>query len=125
MGNRDGLVPFFSNNTPLVPGTEATSGVTATRHSMSTNGQLLIRASFRFENNPTTYAGIFRGFNNRIIELLISSQESVPELPGTGLISIDNDYGIADDGTAYYSATLGANRVFYKHAPSEDGGGVE
>jgi len=120
LGNRDGLTPFFSNNTPLVMGTEATSGVTATRHSLTTNGQVLIRASFRFENDPITYAGIFRGFNNRIIELLISSKESVPDLPGTGTISIDGDYGIADDGTAFYSATLGVNRVFYKHPPSED-----
>jgi len=120
LGNRDGVVPFFSNNTPLVAGTEATSGVTATRHSMSTNGQLLIRASFRFENEPITYAGIFRGFNNRITELLISSKETVPELPGTGLISIDGDYGIADDGTAFYSATLGSNRVFFKHPASDE-----
>lgn len=120
LGNRDGVVPFLTNNTPLVAGTEATGGITVTRHSMSTNGQLLIRAAFRFDNNPITYTGIFRGFNNRIVEMLISSQESVPELPGNGLIAIDADFGIADDGTAYYSATLGANRVFYRHPPAED-----
>jgi hypothetical protein len=120
LGDRDGVRLFFANSTPLVLGTEATSGVTATRHSLTTSGQMLIRASFRYEGDPVTYAGIFRGFNNRIIEMLISSKESVPELPGTGLINIDGDYGIADDGTAYYSATLGSNRVFYRHPPSED-----
>ena len=120
LGDRNGVTPFFSNNTILVAGTEATSGVTATRHSLSTNGQVLVRASFRFENDPLTYAGIFRGYNNRIVELLIHNRDSVPELSGTGTISIDGDYGIADDGTAFYSATLGSNRVFFKHPPSED-----
>ncbi len=120
LGDRNGVIPFFSNNTILVAGTEATSGVTATRHSLSTSGQVLIRASFRFENDSNTYAGIFRGFNNRITELLIHNRDSIPELPGTGTISIDGDYGIADDGTAYYSATLGTNRVFFKQAPTEE-----
>ncbi|MBM3763185.1 MAG: hypothetical protein FJW36_23445 [Acidobacteria bacterium] len=119
LGNRDGLVPFFSNNTVLVPGTEATFGVTTTRHSLTADGQILIRASFRFENEPVTYAGIFRGFNNRIQELLISSKDNPAELPGTGTINIDGDYGIANDGTAYYSVTRGAVRVFYRHKASE------
>lgn len=120
IGDRSGITPFFSNNTPLVAGTEATSGVTATRHSLSTNGQLLIRASFRFENDTNTYAGIFRGFNGRITELLLHSRDSIPDLPGVGTISIDGDYGIADDGTAFYSATLGSNRIFFKHRAGED-----
>ncbi len=120
LGDKSGVTPFFSNNTPLVSGTEATSGVTATRHSLTTNGQILVRASFRFENDPNTYAGIFRGYGGRITELLLHSRDPLPELPGTGLISVDGDYGIADDGTAYYSATLGSNRVFFKHAPAED-----
>lgn len=120
LGDRTGVTPFFSNNTPLVVGTEATSGVTVTRHSLTTTGQLLIRASFRFENDPNTYAGIFRGFNGRIAELLLHSRDPLPDLPGAGLISVDGDYGISDDGTAYYSATLGTNRVFYKHAPGEE-----
>lgn len=120
LGDKSGVTPFFSNNTPLVTGTEATSGVTATRHSLTTNGQILVRASFRFENDPNTYAGIFRGFSGRITELLLHSRDPLPDLPGTGLISVDGDYGIADDGTAYYSATLGSNRVFFKHPPGED-----
>ena len=120
MGDRNGVTPFFANSTPLVSGTEATSGVTATRHSLSTNGQLLIRASFRFENDTNTYAGIFRGFNGRITELLLHSRDSIPELPGVGTISIDGDYGIADDGTAFYSATLGSNRIFFKHPAGEE-----
>ena len=120
MGDRNGVTPFFANSTPLVSGTEATSGVTATRHSLSTNGQLLIRASFRFENDTNTYAGIFRGFNGRITELLLHSRDSIPDLPGVGTISIDGDYGIADDGTAFYSATLGSNRIFFKHPAGQE-----
>lgn len=120
LGDRNGLTPFFSNNTILVPGTEATSGVTATRHSLSRSGNILIRASFRYEGDPTTYAGIFRGFNNRIIEMLISSRDNPSELPGTGLITIDGDFGIADDGTAFYSAQRGGVRVFYRHPPSQN-----
>lgn len=120
LGTRDGLVPFFANNTVLVAGTEATSGVTATRNSLTTNGQLLIRASFRFEGDPNTYAGIFRGFNNRITEMLISTKDNPTDLPGTGAISVDGDYGIADDGTAVYSVTRGAVRIFYRHPAGGD-----
>lgn len=120
LGTRDGLRPFFSNNTVLIQGTEASSGVTATRHSLTTNGQILIRASFRFEGDATTYAGIFRGYNNRISELLLSTQDNPAELPGTGAITVDGDYGISDDGTAFYSATRSGVRVFYRHAAGED-----
>ncbi|MFN8685789.1 MAG: Ig domain-containing protein [Acidobacteriota bacterium] len=120
LGDRNGLTPFFSNNTVLAAGTEATSGVTATRHSLTTGGNVLIRASFRYEGDPTTYAGIFRGFNNRIVEMLISSRDNPSDVPGTGAITVDGDYGIAEDGTAFYSVTRAGIRVVYRHPPSQE-----
>ena len=104
LGDRNGLTPFFSNSTVLAAGTEATSGVTATRHSLTTGGNVLIRASFRYEGDPVTYAGIFRGFNNRIVEMLISSRDNPSDVPGTGAITVDGDYGIAEDGTVESSS---------------------
>jgi hypothetical protein len=121
LGDRNGVTPILSNNTPIVFGTEATSGIVATRHSLSSNGQMLIRANFRFENDPTGYVGIFRGYNFRFLELLVSSKDRLPELSNSGAApSIDGDFGIADDGTAYYSATVSGVRGFYRHPPSAE-----
>jgi hypothetical protein len=119
LGDRNGLVPILSNNTPIIFGTEATSSIIATRHSLTSNGQMLIRANFRFENDPATYTGIFRGYNFRFLELLISSKDRLPELgSATAVPTIDADFGIADDGTAYYSATANGIRAFYRHRPA-------
>ena len=119
LGDKDGVIPFFSNNTPLTL-TEATSGIVTSRNSYTSGGQMLLRANFRFADNPINYVGLFRGYNNRITELLVSTQETIPELGTTGTFNVDGDFGIADDGTAYYSLTLGANRIYYKHPPSAD-----
>jgi hypothetical protein len=120
LGNADGLLPFFSNNTVLIPGTEASNSVVITRNSLTSGGQTLFRAAFRFEGDPTNYTGIFRGFNNRISELLLSTRDNPAELPGTGAITIDGDFGISDDGVAVYSAQRGGVRVFYRHPPGGD-----
>jgi hypothetical protein len=113
IGNRDGVIPYFSNNTPLTD-TIATGNIFITRNSLTSGGQMIVRATFRFENDPVTYTGLFRGFNNRIMEILVSTKDQLPEL-GAGTITIDNDFGIADDGTAFYSLSLGSNRIYYRH----------
>ncbi len=117
LGTKDGVIPFFSNNNPLTD-TIATGNIFITRNSMSSGGQMIVRATFRFENDPVTYTGLFRGFNNRIMEILVSTKDAVPEL-GNGTITIDNDFGIANDGTAFYSLSLGANRIYFRHPASQ------
>ncbi|MEO7652694.1 MAG: Ig-like domain-containing protein [Bryobacteraceae bacterium] len=111
-GTRDGLEPFLNNNVPL-GATEAVSGLFITRNSYTSTGSAMVRANFRFENNTTTYSGLFRGSRGQVNELLISTKDTLPELGGP--LTVDADFGIAADGTAYYSVTSGANRIFYKH----------
>lgn len=113
LGDVSGIVPFFTNNTPLTD-TVATANIAITRNSLTSDGQMIVRATFRFENDPTTYTGLFRAYNYRITELLVATNESLPEL-GTGTFTIDGDFGIANDGTAFYSLSLGSNRIYYKH----------
>jgi hypothetical protein len=116
LGDRNGVIPFFSNNQPL-EATIATGGIVVTRNSMSSTGQMIVRATFRFEDDPVTYTGLFRAYNFKIMELLVSTKERLPEL-GTAAFNVDGDFGIADDGTAYYALSLGANRIIYRHPPS-------
>jgi hypothetical protein len=111
VGTRDGLTPFLNNNIPL-GGTEATSGLFITRNSYTSSGWASVRASFRFTGETTTYTGLFRGLDNAD-EMLVSSRDTLPELPGA--ITVDGDFGIAADGTAFYSVTSGTVRVFYRH----------
>ena len=112
VGTRDGLQPFLSQNIPL-GGTEAVSGLFITRNSYTSSGWAIVRASFRYPNEAApNYTGLFRGAGNAD-EMLLSTRDTLPEMPGA--FSIDADFGIADDGTAFYSATSGSMRVFYRH----------
>jgi hypothetical protein len=111
IGTREGLEPFLSNNMPLA-GTEATAGLFITRNSYTSSGWSMVRANFRFPNETTTYAGLFRGAGNAG-EMLVSTKETLPEVPGT--FTIDGDFGIAGDGTAFYGVTSGSLRIFYRH----------
>lgn len=116
VGSVDGVVPFFTNNTPLTD-TIATANIAVTRNSLTSDGQMIVRATFRFENDPVTYTGLFRAYNYRVTDLLVATNEALPEL-GTGTFTIDGDFGIANNGTAFYSLSLGSNRIYYKHPPS-------
>src|SRR5262249_2766512 len=61
---------------------------------------------------PVNYVGLFRGAG-RVDDMLVSTKDTVPEL--SGAFTIDSDFGIAGDGTAFYSLTSGPARVFYRH----------
>jgi hypothetical protein len=111
-GRRDDLRPYVNVNTPLGE-TEGTNSIVITRNSMTDSGWVLLRATFRYLNNPITYTGLFRGLGDDIYDLVVSTADSVEGIPNG--FSIDGDFGIANDGTAYYSLTQGANRVFYRH----------
>jgi hypothetical protein len=111
LGTRDGVEPFLSNNVPL-GNTEAVSGINITRNSHTSAGWTLVRANFRFPAETVTFTGIFRGLGNAS-EMLVSTKDTVPEMPGA--FTVDADFGIAGDGTAFYSLTSGSTRVFYRH----------
>lgn len=115
LGNHTGVANHLSNNTPLLPGVEATSGMILNRNSFNANGYSLLRANFRFELNPTGYTGLFLGVDGRYLDVLVSTQDRVPEL--NGAFTVDADFGVDGKGTAYYGLTAGANRALYKHAP--------
>ncbi len=110
-GTSAGLQPFLNNNVPLGE-TEATSGLYITRNSHTSTGWTTVRGNFRYENNTNTYVGLFRG-SRLVNEMLVNTRDTLPEFAGT--MTIDTDFGIADNGTAVYSITAGAMRVFYKH----------
>ncbi|MFO0367359.1 MAG: hypothetical protein ACK55F_22080 [Acidobacteriota bacterium] len=114
-GDRNGVFPVFSNNTPL-GATEATGNIFITRNSLASSGAVLVRATFRFENNPVTYTGLFRSYDQRDYELLVSTADRFDPF-GTAAFTVDNDFGIAADGAAYYSLSQGANRVWFRHLP--------
>jgi hypothetical protein len=112
IGHRGEILPHISNNTPLA-GNEATSALVLNRCSLNDKGWSIVRANFRFENNPITYNGLFLGANGRYNDLLISTQETLPGI--TGAFTIDGDFGVDGSGAAVYSVTAGANRVVFRH----------
>jgi hypothetical protein len=111
IGTVEGLDPYINNNVPL-GATEATSGLFITRNSYTSTGYVIVRANFRFPNDPTNYVGLFRGLKQNW-ELLLSTQDMLPELASP--FTIDSDFGIAGDGTAFYSATSSSSRIFFRH----------
>ncbi len=110
LGTRDGVEPFLNNNVPLGE-TEAVSSLFITRNSYTSDGLALVRANFRFPNETPTYTGIFRK-TGKVIESLVSTKDALDEVPSP--FSIDGDFGIAADGTAFYSVTSGSMRIFYR-----------
>jgi hypothetical protein len=117
LGDSTGLHNHLSNNTPLLAGTEATSGMFITRNSFNDPGYSLVRANFRYELNNTGYTGLFIGYEGKYFDLLLSTKDAPEGV--TGAFSIDGDFGIDGKGTAYYSVTAGTNRIFYRHAQGE------
>ena len=106
-----GVQSFLSNNVPLGV-TEATSGLFINRNSLSSTGWKMVRSNFRFVNTTATLSGLFRG-QTSADELLINTSDKLAEISAG--FSIDSDFGIAADGTAFYGVTNGAVRVFYRH----------
>ena len=119
VGDKSGVVPFLANTAPLA-GTENGNNFFLTRNSYTSSGWVLVRASYRVPgSNPVVNGvGLFRGYGDRLTELLVSNLDTFPGLgtpaPNT-LPNIDNDFGITDDGVAYYTVSLGANRILFRH----------
>ncbi len=93
-------------------GTEGTSGIQIPRISPSSGGWVLVRASFRFPGQPQVYQGLFRGFGERVTELLLWDGRAVGDFPRG--YTIDYDFGINNDGVAYYSLSNQGRRIFYR-----------
>ena len=111
-GDKSGLQPFLSTNAPLA-GTEGANGIFVSRNSYTPSGWVLVRATFRFPGTTPTLTGLFRGYGNGITELLVHSGESLPGF--TGALNIEGDFGVTDDGVAYYAVSSGAQRTIFKH----------
>lgn len=107
-----GLAPYINNNVPL-GAVEATNGLFVTRNSHTSANSTIVRANFRFENITTQYTGLFRSLRDPVWENLVNTREALPDIASP--FTIDADFGIASNGTAVYSVTNGANRVFYRH----------
>jgi hypothetical protein len=116
IGDKDGVRNHLSNNTPLA-NTEATSSIVLSRNSYTDSGFSIVRANFRFELNPTTYNGLFLGFDGKYPDLLVSTRDTLPGI--TGAFTIDGDFGVDGKGTAVYGVTAGTNRVFFKQSGLE------
>ncbi len=111
LGNKDGLDSFINGNVPL-GATEAVGSLYINRSSLTSTGWKMVRASFRYPNETVGYTGMFRGATGAD-EMLLSTRDTLPEIANG--FSIDADFGIAGDGTAFYGVTNGSNRVFYRH----------
>ncbi len=111
-GDKNGLRPFLTLDAPMA-GTEGTGDIFITRNSTSSSGWVLVRARFRFPGTTQTYQGLFRGFGDRITELLLWEGRAVEDFPRG--FNIDADFGITDEGVAYYILSNGARRIVYRH----------
>ncbi len=111
LGTKDELDSFLSGNVPL-GSTEGVGSLYINRSSMTSTGWKMVRASFHFLGDVPTYTGLFRG-SNGVDEMLVNTHDTLPEIANG--FSIDADFGIAGDGTAFYGVTNGTNRVFYRH----------
>jgi len=116
-GDKAGLQPFLTVNAPLA-GTEATNSIFVSRNSYTPSGWVMVRATFRFPGTTPTLTGLFRGYGDRITELLAHSGESLPGF--TGALNLEGDFGVTDDGVAYYAISAGAQRTIFRHQDARE-----
>lgn len=110
-GDRNSLEPFLTVNAPMA-NTEGTNGIFISRNSYTPSGWMMVRATFRMPGTTQTLTGLFRGYGSRITELLVHSGETLPGF--TGALNLEGDFGITDDGVAYYAVSAGAQRVIFR-----------
>ena len=93
-------------------GYENITGITLTRYSLNDNGEILFRATFRYEGMTTTNTGLFRRTADGALILEYATDRKLPGLEGT--ISLDTDFGIDNQSNIYFLATNGTLRNLYR-----------
>lgn len=102
--------PVFVDQMPL-PGTESLSSAAITRNSLNDNGDFVMAANYRIANQGATYRALFRVPQRGFPDEVISTRETLPDVPSP--FTIDADFGMADNGAVFFSATSGTSRALY------------
>ena len=84
------------------------SGLFITRNSYTSTGCAMVRANFRFPNNPTNYVGSSAA-PAELANCWSARRRQCRKCPAP--FTVDADFGIAGDGTAYLLARPAARRA--------------
>jgi hypothetical protein len=102
--------PLFVDPMPL-PGTELLTNPFLNRNCLNDSGGWVFRANYRVANTGRTYTAIFRVPERGFPDEVVSTRTVLPGFPPA--FTLDNDFGIAGDGTVYFTATSGAQRALF------------
>ncbi|MBL8230054.1 MAG: hypothetical protein JNL98_16315 [Bryobacterales bacterium] len=102
--------PLYVDPMPL-PGTEFLTGPFLNRNCLNDSGGWVFRANYRVANAGPTYSAIFRVPARGFPDEVVSTRMELPNFPAT--FTLDNDFGIAGDGTVYFTATSGTQRALF------------
>ncbi len=83
-----------------------------TRSSLNDSGQVVFRANYRNTGETVTRSGLFRAERSGDINLTIALSDGLPGMSGN--LNLENDFGIARDGTTFFRATdsTGMSAIF-------------
>jgi hypothetical protein len=110
--------PLLVNNVPAA-GVDFIGGFSLSRHSLNRYGQFVFRAGYRDPDNRQFYTGLFRGTGIGVDDLIVRGNEQLPDFP-PGQFEIDwSQYGIDDDGTAYFRTRVPGKAVIYRQTGTE------
>lgn len=102
--------PLFVDPMPL-PGTEFLTSPFLNRNCLNDSGGWVFRANYRVANAGPTFTAIFRVPTRGFPDEVVSTRTELPNFPAT--FTLDNDFGIAGDGTVYFTATSGSQRALF------------
>ncbi|MCS7026490.1 MAG: Ig-like domain-containing protein [Bryobacteraceae bacterium] len=102
--------PLYVDPMPL-PGTEFLTSPFLNRNCLNDSGGWVFRANYRIANAGPTYTAIFRVPQRGFPDEVVSTRTPLPNFPAT--FSLDADFGIAGDGTVYFTASSGSERALF------------
>ncbi len=112
-GSVDALQPLLVNNT-AAGGVENLCCFSLSRNSVSSSGYFVFWGGFRIPGTNTFVNGLFRGAGNAVSDILFDSTTTFPEFGG-GSLANSNDYGVDNNGVAWYVANYPGTSALYRH----------
>ena len=115
LGEAGQLQPLLVTNTSGA-GVENLSGFSLTRNSRSSNGYFVFNGGFRVPGTSQYTNGLFRGVGNSVTDVLVNQLDQLPEIGSSGAGFYD--YGVDNNGVAWYLASGPSSQVIYRHDAS-------
>jgi len=112
-GTTDYTQPLLVQNSPLFGG-EGT-GFSMSRNSIAAGGMKIFSVGYTDTVTHKFVNALYRGYDRGLSEWIVNSLDGAPGFEGQPFFVVN--FGIADDGTAWFVLSIGSGRVLFRAKP--------